>query len=78
MLIGTIVLVRPSALKGFERWANRWLTPRRLTRGVAREYYPLERGVSRYPRTWGVAVALLSAVCLIALYVQWRMSGLGG
>lgn len=77
LVIGTIVFVRPSALKGMERWANRWLTPRRLTRGLERAYYPLERGVSAHPRLWGMSVAAVSLVCLVALYYQWRMSGLG-
>jgi hypothetical protein len=78
LIIGTVVFVRPSALKGFERWANRWLTPRRLTRSTQRAYYPLERGVAAHPRAWGSAVATISLICLIALYIQWRLSALGG
>jgi len=71
LAVGVVVFLRPSALKAFEAWSNRWLTPRRALRNVeAAEYHGAEQWVRRHPRGWGVAVAVLSAVCLLALILQ--------
>jgi len=78
LIVGTVVFVRPSALKGMERWANRWLTPRRLTRSTQREYDTFDKMVNIRPRLWGVAVTTTSLICLVALYIQWQLSSLGG
>jgi hypothetical protein len=77
LLIGTVVFVRPSALKTLETGANRWLTLRRATRSLDREYGGLDARVARRPRLWGTITAVSSVVLLIALIVQWRMSGIG-
>lgn len=71
LVVGAVVFVRPSALKSFEAWSNRWLTPRRALRGIeSREYQGAEQWVRRHPRGWGVVIALLSAVCLVALILH--------
>lgn len=77
LVIGTVVFVRPSALKALERGANRWLTLRRVTRGLDREYGGLDERVTRRPRLWATIAALASLLLLVALIVQWRMSGIG-
>jgi hypothetical protein len=71
LIVGTVVFVRPSALKDLERTANRWVTPRRYTYLLEREYSGLDGCLSRYPRAWGTVVAALSVVCIIALIAQW-------
>lgn len=71
LIVGTIVLVRPSALKGVERSANRWLTPRRLTRGLEREYHQADVWVARHPRACGIAIAAAAALVLLALLLHW-------
>ena len=78
LMIGTIVFVRPSALKRLERRANRWITPRRATRDLDREYRGLDERLGRRPRLWGTVTLVLSLTCLIALLVQWRALGLAG
>ncbi len=78
LIIGTVVFVRPSALKTLERGANRWLTLRRATRSLDREHGGLDQRVARRPRLWGTISALVSLVLLVALIVQWRMSGIAG
>lgn len=70
LAVGTVVFVRPSALKSVESRANRWLTPRRALRGLEREVHGPEDWVRRHPRRWGVAIALVSAICLLALILQ--------
>ncbi len=74
LIIATVVFARPSALKAIEGLANRWLTPRRYTRGLEREYGGLDARFAHHPRAWGTLTALLSLVLLAALIVQWRMS----
>ncbi len=77
LIIGTVVFVRPSALKALEHGANRWLTLRRATRGLDREFGGLDERVTRRPRLWGTITAVASLLLLVALIVQWRMSGIG-
>lgn len=72
LMIGTIVFVRPSALKSLEQWANKWLTPQYVSKDTQSEYYLIDRGATRHPRLWGVIIATVSLVCLAALYFQWR------
>lgn len=78
LVIGTVVFVRPSALKKFEQHANRWVTARRATRELDREYGWLDERLGRRPRLWGMVTLVLSAICLIALLVQWQATGLTG
>lgn len=71
LAIGVVVFIRPSALKALETWSNRWLTPRRALRNVeVKEYRGPEQWVRRHPRGWGLVVAGLSAICLLALILQ--------
>jgi len=71
LAIGTVVFLRPSALKAFEAWSNRWLTPRRALRNVeTREYHGAEQWVRRHPRGWGLIIAAIGGLCLLALILQ--------
>lgn len=70
LAIAAIVFARPSALKGVEAWANRWITPRRPFRALDREVGAPDRWVARHPRGWGIAVAAVSGACLLALLLH--------
>jgi len=72
LMVGTVVLARPSELKKVEAWANRWLTPRRMTRALHREYAGPDTWARSHPRAWGIAVALASGLCLTALALNWQ------
>lgn len=78
LIIGTVVFVRPSELKKFEQRANRWVTARRATYDLDREYGWLDERLGRRPRLWGTVTLVLSTICLIALLVQWQATGLTG
>jgi hypothetical protein len=78
LMVGTIVFVRPSALKRLESKVNRWVTARRATYDLDREYGWLDERRGRRPRLWGTVTLALSLTCLIALLVQWQASGLAG
>lgn len=79
LAIAAIVFARPSALKGFEAWANRWITPRRPFRALDREVGAPDRWVARHPRGWGIAIAAISGACLVALLLHAGMlARLGG
>jgi len=75
LIIGTVVFVRPSALKALEQRANRWVTARGYTYPLEREYSGLDERLQHYPRVWGTIVAILSGVCIIALINQWLALG---
>lgn len=70
LAIGAVVFLRPSALKSLEARANRWLRPQEAIRGLDREFHGPEQWVRRHPRAWGLVIALLSALCLLALILQ--------
>lgn len=79
LVIGVVVFVRPSALKAFETWANRWVTPRRATRGLEREFRGIEAWLLRHARGWGIAVAVVTCLCLVALFLHMdSIARLGG
>lgn len=78
LIIGTVVFVRPSELKNFELRANRWVTARRATYDLDREYGWFDERLGRRPRLWGTVTLILSTICLIALFVQWQATGLAG
>lgn len=71
IIIGTVVFVRPSALKNVEGWANRWLSPRGITRDLDREYHHADTWASKNPRLAGTLAAIAAGAILIALLLQW-------
>jgi len=71
VIVGTLVFARPSALKGIERWANRWITTRKLTRGLDREYGQPDAWAARHPRALGIAIMLSAGLVLLALLLHW-------
>ncbi|MBI5612121.1 MAG: hypothetical protein HY942_03495 [Gammaproteobacteria bacterium] len=72
MGIGGFLLIRPSLLKGFEAWANRWVSLRR----AGRVWDEMHEGPDRFLIRWRpwVAVALIlgSSYALIRLSVFIR------
>jgi hypothetical protein len=70
LLVGVTVFVRPSALKRIETLSNRWWTPRRATRALQREFHAPDQMVSGHPRAWGLGIAFISGVALVALLLQ--------
>ena len=70
LAIGAVVFARPSALKSLETWANRWLSTRRALHGVEREFRGPEQWARRHARGWGLAIAIVSGLCLVALILQ--------
>jgi hypothetical protein len=69
LVIATVVFVRPSALKGIEAKVNRWTSLGRSA-GLEREFRGPDQWAVRYPRAWGVTVALVSLSCLLALLLH--------
>jgi len=79
LVIGVVVLVRPSALKRFETWANRWVTPRRALKGLDHDVRGLDDWIARHPRGWGITIAVVTGLCLLALLLHGgAVSRLGG
>jgi len=65
---GIAVLVRPSALKGLEAWANRWISTRQALRFLDVPHDGPDRLVARHPRLAG---ALLLAAALWLGAAAW-------
>ena len=65
--IGVFLLIRPSALKGFETPANRWIGPFASSPNAA---VPAERGINRLilraPRLTGLLLLAAGLGCLLA------------
>ncbi len=64
-VLGVVVFVRPSLLKGAESWANRWIASDRATEMLDRRIGGPENFAHRYPRRVGALI--LFAVTYIAL-----------
>lgn len=71
LVVGCIMLIRPSALKKFENWSNQWLSTRR---GLLRLESEFARGdvlFEKHPRAFGVVVSQISAASLAGLILYW-------
>lgn len=72
LVIGIIMLIRPSLLKGFEAWANRWISTRQAAKPLAIERQQVNQLVYKYPRLVGIIIttlALYAAIGLIMIYI---------
>ena len=72
LVIGVIIFVRPSLLKGIETWSNRWISTRQATKSLAVERDQVNQLVYKYPRLVGIIIISLSlyaATGLIMIYI---------
>ena len=67
LLVGIVVFLRPSLLKGFEARANEWVSTRQASRGMTAEHTGLDRLFQAYPRAIGLVMTLGSLVGLVGL-----------
>jgi len=58
---GLAVLVRPSALRDLEAWANRWISTRRALRFLDLPHDGPDRLVARHPRLAGAVLLAVAA-----------------
>lgn len=57
-VIGVVVLVRPSLLKGVEGWSNRWVDSEPALRSMDRHVDFAERVIPGHPRLFGLLVMI--------------------
>ncbi len=72
LIIGITIFLRPSSLKSFEAWANRWISTRQATRPLAKEYQKLDQLLLAHPRIVGFTVAILSIYSVISLILIYN------
>ena len=72
LIIGITIFLRPSSLKSFEAWSNRWISTRQATRSFSKEYQKLDNLVLSYPRTIGLAIVILSIYSVISLILIYN------
>lgn len=68
-IVGTYLFVRPSALKGFEVWTNRWITARQATKGLDIMRDGPDRWAARYLRPFAWVLIVVSLYILVRLSV---------
>jgi len=67
LLLGVVILARPSVIKNFEARANRSYAGPGLAAALDREYYGAERWLETHPRLVGALALAGSAYALVAL-----------
>ncbi|MDX1444197.1 MAG: hypothetical protein R3270_10575 [Gammaproteobacteria bacterium] len=72
LVFGIVMAVRPSALKGVEVVANRWVSTRRATKALDSEHDPLGRFAMNHPRLFGAVVLVGSLFVLLNLMLAGR------
>lgn len=71
LMAGLVVLVRPSALKGVEARANRWISTRRALRPAEGEHDTPDRLADAHPRVFGVLIGLGGLFVLGSFGLMW-------
>jgi len=73
--VGAFLLIRPSLLKGFEAWANKWISARRATKPLDTMYSGPDRFLLRHPRLLAGLLILGSLYALLRLgaHVHWAV-----
>jgi hypothetical protein len=75
LIVSAFLLIRPSLLKGFEAWANKWISARRVTKSLDTMHTGPDRLLLRYPRLLAGLLILGSLYALIRLgaHVHWAV-----
>lgn len=67
LVFGLIFIVRPSALKGLEAWADRRISGRKATKPLEEIHLPADRFTRTHPRLVGALVTLGSVYVMVNL-----------
>lgn len=67
LLFGLVFIVRPSALKGLEAWADRSISGRQSTKPLEEMHRPADQFVRSHPRLVGILIVFGSAYILATL-----------
>lgn len=71
MLIGLVVLMRPSLLKQFEAKSNTWVSTRKMMRPLEQSYPMADSFANRHPRAAGLIIVVISCYALISLTLMF-------
>jgi hypothetical protein len=71
MLIGLVVLIRPSLLKHFEAKSNTWVSTRKMMRPLEQSYPVADSFANRHPRIAGLIIIAVSCYALISLMLMF-------
>ncbi|MGD8743240.1 MAG: hypothetical protein PVH46_07430 [Granulosicoccaceae bacterium] len=58
LVVGVIIMIRPSLLKHIEAWGNRWISTRHATYPLDYEFHGLDHLTARHPRGMGILLLL--------------------
>lgn len=68
LLLGLLILFRPSLLKHLEQWANRWVSTRQVMRPLDTSHGEIDALLYRHPRITG-AFLTLGSLYIIAILI---------
>lgn len=71
LLVGLVVVIRPSLLKGIEAKSNTWVSTRKMMRPLEQSYPLADSFASRHPRTAGLIIVVISCYALISLALMF-------
>jgi hypothetical protein len=69
LVIGVIVFIRPSQLKGFESWSNHWVSTRRASRALVEDKDQIDQLAYKNPKLVGSIVICLSIYAVAGLFL---------
>lgn len=68
LIIGSVVLIRPSYLKGIEQRMNYWVETEKYSHSLDKKHQILDEWVSKNPRIFGIISLLGSVIVSWSLY----------
>lgn len=69
LLFGATMALKPSALRGIEHLANRWVSTRKLMQPLEKQHFTLDNWVQQHPHTFGIVLILLAGYNLSTLLI---------
>ena len=69
VVVGVLIFIRPSLLKGVEEWGNRWISSEPVVQQLDSQHFMDEKKVLEHARIFGFMVLLGSS------YIFWRTGG---
>jgi hypothetical protein len=67
LLFGSAMALKPSTLRGVERWANHWVSTRKFLQPLEKQNKSLDNWVARHPRPFGILLILAAGYNLAIL-----------
>ena len=71
VVLGIVIFLRPSMLKGFEAWSNRWVATEELGSFLDERNHTPDQWVARHPRLFGSVVIIGGIATSYGIFSFW-------